>query len=43
MNKDYELPQIAIVLVQDEIVRTSPTGPSYSGDSEDNWGNDIWD
>jgi len=40
MNKNYELPKIAIILFQEEIVRTSP---SYSGDSEDNWGNDIWD
>ena len=44
MNKNYELPKIEIILFQEEIVSTSSTtGPSYSGDSEDDWGNDIWD
>ena len=40
MEKKYILPEIEIVLIEEEIVRTSPT---YGSDSSDNWGNDIWD
>ena len=40
MNKNYELPKITVILLQEEIVRTSPM---YGGDSDDDWGTDIWD
>ena len=40
MSKIYEWPKITIILFQEEIVRTSA---AYGGDSEDDWGTDIWD
>ena len=40
MEKNYELLKIEIVLSKEEPIRTSP---NYGGDSDDDWGTDIWD
>lgn len=42
MEKKYILPEIEIILINEEIVRTSPN-PNYGSDSSDNWGEDIWE
>lgn len=41
MEKKYTLPEIEIVLIEEDVVRTSD--PLYGGDSSDNWGLDIWE
>lgn len=40
MKKQYNLPEMEILLIEEEIVRTSP---NYGSDSTDDWGDDIWD
>lgn len=40
MNKNYDLPEIKIILFQEEIVRTSSI---FGNDESDDWGYDIWE
>ena len=40
MVKKYTTFEIEILLLYEEVVRTSP---NYGNDDEDNWGTDIWD
>ena len=39
MKNNYEFPEIEIILIQEDVVRTS----FYGNDSSDDWGYDIWD
>ena len=44
MNKKYENLEIELIYLQEEIVRTSEIFEGdYSGDSQDDWGGDIWE
>jgi len=43
MKNIYEFLEINVVLLQEEIVRTSPPDSTYGSDSSDDWGTDIWD
>lgn len=40
MKKYYELPEIEMIRLQEEPIRTSPI---FGGDEEDDWGLDVWD
>ena len=42
MKNIYEFLEINVVLLQEEIVRTSLPDSTYGGDGKDDWGTDIW-